>query len=61
MRRHSPPTRLRRFDLFLVDEASQIKDHVAKKIYMVHTRAETTNSDNHIVDKALVFEDLTGN
>ena len=31
---HSPPTRLRRFDLILVDEGSQIKDHVAKKIYM---------------------------
>ena len=32
--RYSPPTRLRRYDLFLVDEGSQIEDHVAKKVYM---------------------------
>jgi hypothetical protein len=31
---YSPPTRLRRYDLILVDEGSQIEDHVGKKVYM---------------------------
>ena len=29
---YMPPTRLRRYDLFLIDEASQLEDHIAQKL-----------------------------
>ena len=29
---YSPPSRLRRYDLILLDEASQVEDHVAQKV-----------------------------
>ena len=29
---YMPPSRLRRYDLFLIDEASQIEDHIAQKL-----------------------------
>ena len=31
---YAPPSRLRRYDLFLIDEASQIDDAVARKLFM---------------------------
>ena len=31
---YSPPNRLRRYDLILLDEASQVEDHVAQKIFV---------------------------
>ena len=31
---YSPPSRLRRYDLVLLDEASQVEDHVAQKLVM---------------------------
>ena len=31
---YSPPNRLRRYDLILIDEASQIEDHVTQKIFV---------------------------
>ena len=32
--RYSPPTRLRRYDLILIDEASQIEDYVTEFLYL---------------------------
>ena len=32
--RYSPPTRLRRYDLILIDEASQIEDYVTDILYL---------------------------
>jgi hypothetical protein len=31
---YCPPTRLRRYDLILLDEASQVEDHIAQKVVM---------------------------
>ena len=31
---YMPPSRLRRYDLFLIDEASQIEDHIAQKLFV---------------------------
>ena len=31
---YSPPTRLRQFDLILLDEASQVEDHIAEKLML---------------------------
>ena len=31
---YAPPTRLRRYDLILMDEASQVEDHIAQKLFM---------------------------
>ena len=31
---YSPPTRLRQFDLILLDEASQVEDHIARKLML---------------------------
>ena len=31
---YAPPPRLRRYDLFLLDEASQIDDAVARRLFM---------------------------
>ena len=34
MVQYSPPTRLRQFDLILLDEASQVEDHIAEKLML---------------------------